>query len=78
MGIRKLATIQYGYSHVTHMSTHANVFPLPVTASTTTSEFFMNMGMAACCTKCWCTKSVYVSHAVRTSGFHLALSSRNP
>ena len=29
---------------------HARVFPLPVTASTTTSEFFMNMGMAACCT----------------------------
>ena len=29
---------------------YARVFPLPVTASTTTSEFFMNMGMAACCT----------------------------
>jgi hypothetical protein len=32
------------------MSTYASVFPLPVTASTTTSEFFINMGMAACCT----------------------------
>ena len=29
---------------------YARVFPLPVTASTTTSEFFMNMVMAACCT----------------------------
>lgn len=32
------------------MYSYARVFPLPVTASTTTSEFFMNMGMAACCT----------------------------
>ena len=29
---------------------YASVFPLPVTASTTTSEFFINIGMAACCT----------------------------
>lgn len=32
------------------METYARVFPLPVTASTTTSEFFINMGIAACCT----------------------------
>ena len=35
---------------------YARVFPLPVTASTTTSEFFMNMGMAACCTGVVLTK----------------------
>ena len=37
---------------------YARVFPLPVTASTTTSEFFMNMGIAACCTGVVFTKPI--------------------
>ena len=37
---------------------YERVFPLPVTASTTTSEFFMNIGMAACCTGVVFTKPI--------------------
>lgn len=49
MGIRNLVYYQLEYKRYT-LKTYASVFPLPVTASTTTSEFFMNMGIAACCT----------------------------
>lgn len=48
MGIRKLDFL--ASSNQTVSFTYANVFPLPVTASTTTSEFFINIGIAACCT----------------------------
>jgi hypothetical protein len=49
MGIKNLYDISL-VSDVWVLSTYASVFPLPVTASTTTSEFFMNIGIAACCT----------------------------